>query len=411
MKIYEVGGSVRDALLGLQSQDRDYVVVGATPEQMVALGYRPVGADFPVFLHPDTHAEYALARTERKTAPGYQGFVFHTSADVTLEEDLARRDFTINAIARDADGTLIDPHHGVADIESRLLRHVSDAFVEDPVRVLRGARLKARFADLGFQIAPETKALMQKITHSGELDHLVPERVWQEISRGLMEAKPSAMFGVLRDCGALGKILPEIYRLFGVPQHAKSHPEIDTGIHIMMVIDYAAKQNTSLPIRFAALVHDLGKGVTLPEKLPHHPGHEEKGAALVQVLCERLRVPNDCRDLGVLCARWHGEVHNAASPSAERLLALFDGTDALRRPARFNDLITACACDHHGRLGFNDEPYPPVQYLLAALTNLQSIDQAAIAKSAATAAGISNAIQQAKLVALDAYIAEQRKLK
>ncbi len=411
MKIYEVGGSVRDALLGLQSQDRDYVVVGATPEQMVALGYRPVGADFPVFLHPDTHAEYALARTERKTAPGYQGFVFHTSTDVTLEEDLARRDFTINAIARDADGTLIDPHHGVADLQSRLLRHVSDAFVEDPVRVLRGARLKARFADLGFQIAPETKALMQKITHSGELDHLVPERVWQEISRGLMEAKPSAMFGVLRDCGALGKILPEIYRLFGVPQHAKSHPEIDTGIHIMMVIDYAAKQNTSLPIRFAALVHDLGKGVTLPEKLPHHPGHEEKGAALVKVLCERLRVPNDCRDLGVLCARWHGEVHNAASLSAERLLALFDGTDALRRPARFNDLITACACDHHGRLGFNDEPYPPVQYLLAALTNLQSIDQAAIAKSAAAPVEISNAIQQAKLVALEILINEQRELK
>ena len=411
MKIYEVGGSVRDALLGLQSQDRDYVVVGATPEQMVALGYRPVGADFPVFLHPDTHAEYALARTERKTAPGYQGFVFHTSADVTLEDDLARRDFTINAIARDADGTLIDPHHGVADLESRLLRHVSDAFIEDPVRVLRGARLKARFADLGFQIAPETKALMQKITHSGELDHLVPERVWQEISRSLMEARPSAMFGVLRDCGALGKILPELDRLFGVPQHAKSHPEIDTGIHIMMVIDYAAKQSHSLPIRFAALVHDLGKGVTRSEKLPHHPGHEEKGAALVKLLCERLRVPNDCRDLGVLCARWHGEVHNAESLSTDRLLALLDGTDALRRPARFHDLITACACDHHGRPGFADKPYPPVQYLRAALTKLQGIDQAAIAKSAAAPAGISNAIQQAKLVALHAHINEQRKLK
>ena len=411
MKIYEVGGSVRDALLGLQSQDRDYVVVGATPEQMVALGYRPVGADFPVFLHPDTHAEYALARTERKTAPGYQGFVFHTSADVTLEEDLARRDFTINAIARDADGTLIDPHHGVADIESRLLRHVSDAFIEDPVRVLRGARFAARFADLGFQIAPETKALMQAISRSDELDHLVPERVWQELSRGLMEARPSAMFGVLRDCGALGKILPEIDRLFGVPQHAKSHPEIDTGIHIMMVIDYAAKQNTSLPIRFAALVHDLGKGVTLSEKLPHHPGHEAKGAALVKLLCERLRVPNDCRDLGVLCARWHGEVHNAASLPAERLLALLDGTDALRRPARFRELIEACACDHHGRLGFADKPYPPVQYLLAALSKLQCIDQAAIAKSATAPAGISNAIQQAKLVALNAHINEQRKLK
>ena len=411
MKIYEVGGSVRDALLGLPGKDRDYVVVGATPEELVALGYRPVGADFPVFLHPDTQAEYALARTERKTAPGYQGFVFHTSPDVTLEEDLARRDFTINAIARDADGTLIDPHRGVADLESRLLRHASVAFVEDPVRVLRGARFKARFANLGFQIAPETNALMQTISQSGELDHLVPERVWQELSRGLMEAKPSAMFGVLRDCGALGKIFPEIERLFGVPQHPKPHPEIDTGIHIMMVIDYAAKQNHSLPIRFAALVHDLGKALTSPEKLPHHPGHEEKGAALVKLLCERLRVPNDCRDLGVTCARWHGEVHNVESLSTERLLTLLDATDALRRPERFRELIAACACDHHGRLGFNDKPYPPAQYLLAALTKLQGIDQAAIAKSAASAAGISNAIQQAKLATLNAYINEQGKLK
>lgn len=411
MKIYEVGGSVRDALLGLQNQDRDYVVVGATPEQMVAQGFRPVGADFPVFLHPDTHAEYALARTERKTAPGYQGFVFHTSPDVTLEDDLARRDFTINAIARDSDDTLIDPYGGVADLNARLLRHVSAAFVEDPVRVLRGARFAARFADLGFQVALETKALMQTIMLSGELDHLVPERVWQEISRGLMELRPSAMFGVLRECGALGRILPEVDRLFGMPQHAKSHPEIDTGVHVMMVIDYAATQNQSLAVRFAALVHDLGKGVTRSEKLPHHPGHEEKGAALVKLLCERLRVPNDCRDLGVLCARWHGEVHNAESLSAERLLALFDGTDALRRPERFHDLITVCACDHHGRLGFDGVPYPPVEYLLATLTKLQGIDQAAIAKSAAAPAGISNAIQQAKLVALHAHINEQRKLK
>ena len=411
MKVYEVGGSVRDALLGLQSQDRDYVVVGATPEELVALGYKPVGADFPVFLHPETHAEYALARTERKTAPGYQGFVFHTSPNVTLEEDLARRDFTINAIARDADGALIDPYRGAADIKSRLLRHVSDAFIEDPVRVLRGARFAARFAELGFGIAPETKSLMQAITASGELNHLVAERVWQEIARGLMENKPSAMFAVLRDCGALARVMPEIDRLFGVPQSATAHPEIDTGVHVMMVIDYAAKQNQSLSIRFAALVHDLGKGVTAAKHLPHHTRHEETGVELVKALCARMRVPNECRDLGILCARWHGEVHKAESLSAERLLAFFDGTDALRRPERFRELIVACACDHHGRLGFENVPYPPYGHLLATHSALQSINQADVARTAATPAEIPNAIHQAKLSALEATIDQQRKLK
>ena len=411
MKVYEVGGSVRDALLGLQNQDRDYVVVGATPEQMVALGFKPVGADFPVFLHPDTKAEYALARTERKTAPGYQGFVFHTSPDVTLEQDLARRDFTINAIAREPDGTLIDPYDGVTDLNLRLLRHVSDAFVEDPVRVLRGARFAARFAALDFQIAPETTALMQSITQSGELDHLVPERVWQEISRGLMEARPSAMFDALRACGALAKVTPEIDRLFGVPQAAKAHPEIDTGVHVMMVIDYAASQNHPLPVRFAALAHDLGKGATAVAQYPHHPGHEEKGVALLKAMCERLRVPGDCRDLGVLCARWHGEVHNAESLGAERLLALFDGADALRRPERFRELVAACACDHHGRLGFHDVPYPPYEHLLATLIRLQNIDQSVIAKAVAGPSEIPNAIHQAKLSTLEAMINEKRKLK
>lgn len=408
MKFYEVGGSVRDALLGLNNQDHDYVVVGATPQEMAALGYRPVGADFPVFLHPETHAEYALARTERKTAPGYQGFVFHTSADVTLEQDLARRDFTVNAIARDSNGTLIDPHNGVADLNARVLRHVSEAFVEDPVRVLRGARFAARFAGLGFKIAPETKALMQSIAGSGELDHLVPERTWQEISRGLMEAKPSAMFAVLRECGALTRLLPEVDRLFGVPQPAKTHPEIDTGLHVMMVIDYAAKQNHSLAVRFAAMVHDLGKGVTPAEHLPRHPGHEEKGVQLVKVMCERLRVPNGCRDLGVLCARWHGEVHQARSLTAQRLLALFEGADALRRPERFRELIAACACDHHGRIGFENVPYPPHEHLLATLIKLQGIDQATIAKSVARPADISVAIHQARLSALNPKINEQR---
>ena len=407
MQIFEVGGSVRDALLGLPGQDRDYVVVGATPDEMAALGYKPVGSDFPVFLHPETHAEYALARTERKTAPGYRGFAFHAAPDVTLEEDLARRDFTINAIARDQGGALIDPHGGASDIKAKVLRHVGDAFVEDPVRVLRGARFAARFAHLGFHFAPETAALMQVIAKSGELDHLVPERAWQEIARGLMEAKPSAMLAVLRECGALAKVLPEVDRLFGVPQPADSHPEIDTGEHTMMVIDYAAKQDQSLPIRFAALTHDLGKGVTPAEHWPNHPGHEKKGVELVKAMCKRLRIPNDCRDLAALCSRWHGEVHQAASLPAERLLAVIDGADALRRPERFRELIAACACDHHGRLGFENLPYPPYEHLLAALIALQNIDQAAIAKSATI--DISNAIYQAKLAALEAIIDDQRK--
>ena len=343
MKIYEVGGSVRDALLGLPLQDHDYVVVGATPEQMLALGYKPVGADFPVFLHPDTHAEYALARTERKNAPGYRGFVFHTSAEVTLEQDLARRDFTVNAIARDTDGTLIDPYNSVADLNARILRHIGDAFIEDPVRVLRGARFAARLAGLGFQIAPETMTLMRRIAHSGELDHLVPERVWQELARGMMEAKPSRMFAILRDCGALQHMLPEVDRLFGVPQPAKSHPEVDTGVHVMMVLDYAAQRKHSLPIRFAALCHDLGKGVTPMESWPRHPGHEQNSVRMVDEICDRLRVPNDCRELARMTARWHGDVHAVMQRNAETLLTIMDATDALRRPDRFREFVDARA--------------------------------------------------------------------
>ena len=404
MKVFEVGGSVRDALLGLQNKDRDYVVVGATPEQMIALGYKPVGADFPVFLHPDTHAEYALARTERKTAPGYQGFVFHTSPDVTLEEDLARRDFTINAIARDTDGKLIDPHNGVSDLNARLLRHVSNAFVEDPVRVLRGARFAARFAKLGFSIAPETKTLMEKITQSGELDHLVPERVWQEFSRGLMADIPSRMFEVLRACGALARLLPEVDRLFGVPQSAKSHPEIDTGVHVMMVLDYAASMHHPLPIRFAALGHDLGKGATPQARWPHHPGHEEKSVALVQAICDRLRVPGDCRDLARMTARWHGDVHAALQLSAEKLLAMLEATDALRRPERFHDFVEACACDHYGRPGFANQPYPSKEFLLGALSKLRALSFGSIAH--ANSNDIVGAIAGAKLEQLQRFIKE-----
>lgn len=407
MRIFEVGGSIRDELLGLQNQDRDYVVVGATPEEMAALGYKPVGADFPVFLHPDTHDEYALARTERKTAPGYQGFVFHTSPDVTLEEDLARRDFTVNAIARDTDGTLVDPYNGVADANARILRHVGDAFLEDPVRVLRGARFAARFAALGFQIAPETKALMRSITDSGELDHLVPERVWQELSRGMMEATPSKMFEVLRDCGALARLLPEVDRLFGVPQSAKSHPEIDTGIHVMMVLDYAAARQHPLPIRFAALSHDLGKGTTPEKYWPRHPGHEESSVALLDAVCERLRVPSDCRDLARMTARWHGDAHSALQLGADKLLVIMDATDALRRPARFRDFVEACACDHHGRLGFANSPYPSREFLLDALSNLQALDFGRIAQSNPN--DIPGAVQRAKREQLEQFI-QMRKI-
>ncbi len=402
MKIYAVGGSVRDELLGIPVQDRDYVVVGATPAEMVDAGFRPVGADFPVFLHPRTQEEYALARTERKTAPGYRGFVFHAAPDVTLEEDLRRRDLTINAIARDIDGNLIDPYGGAADLERGLLRHVGESFTEDPVRILRVARFAARFANRGFQVAPETLVLMKSMVTGGEVDHLVPERVWQELSRGLMCETPSKMFDVLRDCGALARLLPEVDRLYGVPQSAKSHPEIDTGMHVMMALDYSAGRHHALPIRFAVLGHDLGKGATPKEALPRHPGHEEASVALLQRLCDRLRVPGDCSDLAKMVARWHGEVHGAQRLNAQDLLAIFDGCDALRRPDRFHDFIEACTCDHHGRLGFADAPYPSREYMLAAMATLQGLDFGSIAKSAGN--DIAAAITRAKLERLQQFI-------
>ena len=411
MKIYAVGGSVRDELLGLPVQDRDFVVVGATPEQMIDAGYRPVGADFPVFLHPETNEEYALARTERKTAPGYKGFVFHTSVDVALEEDLRRRDLTINAIAKDADGNLIDPYGGATDLKQGLLRHVSESFAEDPVRILRTARFAARFANFSsfanrsFEVAPETLALMRTMVEAGEVDHLVPERVWQEIAKGLMESTPSKMFEVLRACGALARLLPELERLWGVPQSTKSHPEIDTGVHVMMVIDYAASKNYSLPIRFAALGHDLGKGTTPEQVWPRHPDHEERSVALVDVICERLRIPADCRDLARMTARWHGDAHSALQLDAEKLLALMDGCDALRRPERFHEFVDTCASDHHGREGYIDVIYPPRDYLLSALTVLQEIYFAAIAKS--NSDDVAAAIRRAKLERLEQFINER----
>jgi tRNA nucleotidyltransferase (CCA-adding enzyme) len=385
MNIYAVGGAIRDELLGMPVQDRDYVVVGATPEQMIAKGFRPVGKDFPVFLHPDTHEEYALARTERKTSAGYHGFQFFYAPDVTLEEDLARRDLTVNAMARevtpdgDLIGPVIDPFDGQTDLKNRVFRHVSDAFLEDPVRILRVARFSARFTD--FTVAPETMALMRKMIEAGEVDALVPERVWQEVSRGLMEKKPSRMFEVLRECGALARILREIDALYGVPQRADYHPEVDTGVHVMMVVDHAAAQNYALAVRFAALTHDLGKATTPEEVLPRHIGHEGRSVDLLKPLCERLRVPNECRDLALLVAREHGNIHRVMETKAAGIVRLFERCDALRKPARFAEALQACESDARGRLGFEARAYPQAERLRVALVAARAVDAGAVAKA------------------------------
>ena len=406
MKIYAVGGAVRDRLLGRPVADQDYVVVGSTPEQMEQLGYRPVGKDFPVFLHPQTHEEYTLARTERKTARGYKGFEIHASPEVTLEQDLARRDLTINAIARDGDGNIIDPHHGIADLKAGVLRHVSQAFIEDPVRVLRVARFAARF---GFTIAPETLELMREMVRNGEVDHLVPERVWQELARGLMEDKPSRMLLALRDCKALERILPEVDALFGVPQPAQHHPEVDTGLHILLVVDYAAAQNYPLTVRFAALTHDLGKAATPREHWPKHHGHEHKSVDLVKRLCERLRVPGDCRDLAVLAARYHGDVHRAEELRPATVLKLLAAADVYRRPERFEELLAACSCDYHGRSGFETSAYPQADLLRAAAQAARAVDAGIIAQSVGGDPGhIAAAIEAARLEAVTSALAQRR---
>jgi len=406
MNIYAVGGAIRDEMLGLPVQDRDYVVVGATPEQMAAQGYRPVGKDFPVFLHPLTHEEYALARTERKTAAGYHGFQFFYAPDVTLEEDLARRDLTINAMAREVrpdgelTGPVIDPFNGRADLDARLFRHVGEAFVEDPVRILRIARFAARFAD--FQIADETRALMRKMVEAGEVDALVPERVWQEVSRGLMEKTPSRMFGVLRECGALARILPEVDALWGVPQRADYHPEVDTGVHVMMVLDYAASRGFALPVRFAALTHDLGKATTPEDILPRHIGHEGRSVDLLKPFCERLRVPNECRDLALLVAREHGNIHRVMEMGAAALVRLFERCDALRKPARFAEALQACMSDAVGRLGMSHQPYPQAERLRDTLVAARSVDAGAVAGQLANEPGkIKDAVHQARVAAVE----------
>lgn len=398
MRIFTVGGAIRDELLGLPVKDRDHVVVGASPEEMLARGFKPVGKDFPVFLHPRSHEEYALARTERKTGRGYQGFAFHATPEVTLSEDLARRDLTINAIARAEDGSLIDPHGGVGDLAARVLRHVGPAFAEDPVRVLRLARFAARFPD--FTVAPETIALIRNMVAAGEVDQLVAERVWQELARGLMEDRPSRMFEVLRSGDALVRLLPEVDRLFGVPQRADCHPEVDTGIHVMMVVDQSARRTCPLPVRWAALLHDLGKGSTPDADLPRHPGHEARSVELVGAVCARLKVPVECRELALLVARYHGDIHRGPELTAATVVRLLESTDALRRPGRFEQLLDACACDFHGRLGWQDVPYLAPAVFRQALSAMRVVDAAAIARSAADRGQIAVRLHEARVAAV-----------
>ncbi len=408
MRLYVVGGAVRDALLGRDASDRDWVAVGATPEEMLALGYRPVGKDFPVFIDPRSGEEVALARTERKTGRGYHGFAFHAAPEVTLEQDLARRDLTINAIAQAEDGTLIDPYGGRRDLQARVLRHVSGAFVEDPVRLLRVARLAARLP--GFTLAPETLALLRRMVADGEVDALVPERVWQELARGLMSEQPSRMFTVLRECSALARLLPEVDRLWGVPQRPEYHPEVDTGAHLMLVLDMAARLQAPLPVRWACLCHDLGKGTTPRDAWPRHPGHETRSAKLAQALAERLRVPTDCRELADVVAREHGHIHASGGLGAAALVRLFERCDALRRRERFSEVLLACECDARGRAGCADRPFAPATRLPPLLRAALAIDSAAVAAAAsergAKGPAIGDAVRLARIEALARALAE-----
>jgi tRNA nucleotidyltransferase (CCA-adding enzyme) len=378
MKTYLVGGAVRDKLLGFEKSDRDWVVVGASVAQMLDAGFTQVGKDFPVFLHPQTKEEHALARTERKTGPGYTGFAFNADPSVTLEEDLLRRDLTINAIAQDSDGNLIDPYGGVKDIEDRVLRHVSPAFTEDPLRVLRVARFEARFAPLGFHIAEETMALMRQLSSSGELQHLVAERVWQEMEKALRTAAPAEFFSSLRACGALQVILPEVDNLFGVPQPPQHHPEVDTGIHVMMCLEQAAKLSDDTVVRFATLMHDVGKGMTPKDKWPHHYGHEQLGVPLIDAVCARLRVPKKYQQLARQVSQFHTHCHRAQELRADTMLRLFESLDAFRRPTQVAQFLLACEADSRGRTGFEDREYPQAQILRGALIAAQAVDIKAV---------------------------------
>ncbi len=399
MQVFRVGGAVRDRLLGKPVQDCDWVVVGATPEQMEALGYKPVGRDFPVFLHPVTKEEYALARTERKSGRGYKGFLVHASPEVTLEADLRRRDLTINAMAEAEDGTLIDPYNGQADLRAGVLRHVSPAFVEDPLRVLRVARFAARF---GFRVAGETMQLMHAMSAGGELTDLTPERVWQELERALGESQPRRFLEVLRECGALAVLFPEIDRLFGVPQRADYHPEVDTGVHLLMVIDQAARLSADATVRFAALTHDLGKGTTPADVLPRHYGHEERSVELLRDLCRRYRAPNHFRDLALIVARFHGICHRIDDVRGATVLKLLQGCDAFRRPDRFELFLLACEADFRGRLGLEDRPYPQADFLRAALHAAQAVDAGALRDQGLAGEEFAQELQKRRIGAIDA---------
>lgn len=400
MKVYLVGGAVRDELLGRRVNEWDYVVVGATPEDLLSKGFHQVGRDFPVFLHPQTKREYALARTERKTAPGYRGFVVHADPDVTLEEDLRRRDLTINALARDEQGTLIDFYGGRSDLEDRLLRHISAAFAEDPVRILRVARFAARYADLGFRVAQETIALMRIMVEEGEVDALVSERVWQELVKALREPKPSRFFEVLRDCGALSRLFPEVDHLFGVPQPEKWHPEIDTGIHTMMVLDMAVRLSPDPEVAFAALTHDLGKGTTPAEILPRHSGHEERSVELIEDLCGRLKAPRRFGELARVAARYHGKVHKVEELRPGTIVDMFQGADAFRRPERFEQMLTTCEADFRGRKGYAEREYHQAATLRRLLAAARAVDVGAVAAAAAEPAMIPARIREARIRAL-----------
>ena len=402
MEIYLVGGAVRDKLLGLEVKDRDYVVVGATPEEMEALGYKPVGADFPVFLHPETHEEYALARTERKSGHGYKGFTVYAAPDVSLEDDLRRRDLTINAMAMSEDGRLIDPFGGERDLREGLLRHVSPAFAEDPLRVLRVARFAARFRKYGFHVAHDTYALMKKIVQAGELDHLVPERVWSELERALAEDAPSEFFRVLRRCGALARLFPEIEDLYGAPQPAAHHPEVDSGIHTMMVLDQCARLTPDTRTRFAALMHDLGKGCTPPGEWPRHSGHEERGVERVQQFCARFKAPNEYRDLAVIAARYHAHCHRIAELRPATVLEVLEGMDAFRKPERVERFLVACEADARGRKGWEDKPYPQAERFRRAFAAARAVDGGALARAQPKASGevLKQRIREARIAAI-----------
>ncbi len=402
MEVYLVGGAVRDRLLGRPVNERDWVVVGARPEDLELQGYRPVGREFPVFLHPESREEYALARLERKVAPGYRGFATEFSPAVTLEEDLRRRDLTINAMAENVVGEIIDPYGGRRDLEARLLRHVSAAFVEDPVRVLRVARFAARYAALGFRVAEETLALMRRMSESGELDALVPERVWQETERALGESRPEVYFETLRACGALAVIFPEVAALYGVPQPQKWHPEIDTGAHVMLALRWAADASLSSAVRFAVLTHDLGKALTAPERWPSHHGHEEAGVALVEALCARLKIPNAYRELAVLAARFHAQVHRAEALRPGTVLKLLEATDALRRPERFEELLRACEADARGRAGLEGRRYPQSEYLRRARSAAAAVALSSEERRGLTGQAIGEMIHARRLEAVRA---------